>query len=252
MPPMRHFVASPAPLPVLILDDERFDRHRLARLCSGLSFPCAVSNATTLQEFTHQLDQDRFGLILLDYVLPDGTGLDALKKVQLCRRNLNTPTLMISSQIDAATAQQVQAIGCRAVLDKHNLSPDRFSDAVARALSVKDAEPPSGTTSAARAEQAQLLGHYAMRCAGELKPMVSRLLRQIRHERAAGSGSTAPGLAAIEENCMNLWSHLVGMERADGAALLSVLDAGPDPAVLDEERNRPPKPPSPFSYRSEG
>ncbi len=235
------------PMEVLILDDERFDRHRLARLCSGLGFPCVVSNARTLTEFGDHLDQTHFGLILLDYALPDGTGLDALEMVQLSARNLNTPTIMISGQAAPQVAGAARNIGCARFLSKDDLSAESFAQAIQMALPHTGPDHPVQGLPADTAQIEALLSRGAARSARDIKPMVSRMLRQLRDLRRGTGDQQADGLAAVEQNCMSLWSYLVDMERREGAALLADLA---DPALPGKPVARPAgRPPSPFSSR---
>lgn len=236
-------------LPVLILDDERFDRHRLARLCSGLDFTCAISNARTLTEFADLLERGSYALILVDYALPDGTGLDALDMVRLSARNLNAATLLISGQAEASVTDAARRIGCAGHISKDALSPDRFAQAVRAALATGPAPAPAIKPGYAAEEVEALIGACAARCARDIKPMISRMLRQMRDLRHAG---TAPGdatLEVIEQNCMSLWAFLIEMEREDGAALLAEIAQAADPAPPRAARSRPARPPSVFGRR---
>ena len=64
------------PLKVLILDDERFDRHRLARMCSGFEVPIEVTNAQTLSAFVDTLVAGRINTdVLAGLGLAGGLGL---------------------------------------------------------------------------------------------------------------------------------------------------------------------------------
>ncbi len=241
--------STSVPMPVLILDDERFDRHRLARLCSGLIFPIAISNAKSLLEFSDLLETETFGLILIDYVLPDGSGLDALALVQLSPRNLNTATLLISGQVEPAVAQQAREIGCAGYLSKDDLTKDSFAKVVSKAIAVGQQvvlEPGADFTTAT---VEHLLSRCSARSARDVKPMVSRLLRQIRHLRTSPLDHPAEGLGAIEQNCMSLWAFLIEMEREDGAKLLSDLQERQFKNVLPPFSAKQERPPSPFAPR---
>jgi len=232
------------PLPVLILEDERFDRHRLARMCSALPFDCEVSNATTLESFTTELEREIFGLILLDYTLPDGTGIDALEVLRLSPRNMNAPTLMISGREDAALAQEVYAAGCAALLSKDQLTSTKFALAVSDALGPQDAALAPDAQVFDRDVVAGLLGKTTQRNARDIKPMVSRMMRQLRGIRAHASEEEGVALQAIEQNCMSMWSFLIEMERRDGASLLQDVQPAPE---MQLAQPKPRKPPSPFS-----
>lgn len=60
---------------ILIVDDHRFDRTRLTRLIAALEFETHVVEADCLETMGSMLQRDKFDLILLEYNLPDGTGL---------------------------------------------------------------------------------------------------------------------------------------------------------------------------------
>ncbi|NNK16140.1 MAG: response regulator [Sulfitobacter sp.] len=237
------------PVPVLILDDERFDRHRLARLCSGLEFPSAVSNAKTLDEFALHLEQVSFHLILVDYMLPDGTGLDALHMVRLNSRNLNAATLMISGQAKAGVTQEAEALGCAGYLTKDDLSPSRFAAAVKKALASVATPVPTSKQSYPVDEVEQLMSICAAHCARDVKPMISRMMRQIRDMRSSRGNADAPDLQALEQNCLTLWAYLIKMEREDGAELMSELVHNLLVTEAPAPSGKPSKPPSPFGRR---
>ncbi|MGC1503076.1 MAG: response regulator [Sulfitobacter sp.] len=235
------------PLEVLILDDERFDRHRLARLCSGLEFPCNISNAPSLAEFQTHLDQTTFGLILLDYSLPDGTGLEALGMKHLCARNVNTPALMVSGLAESGIMDRAEAAGCSGFLEKDALSSDAFARAVKDALILTAPLSPADPSCFDTCEVEQLLARSVAICAQDIKPMVSRLMRQMRNMRAQqmlGDGSAAH---AAEQNCLSLWSFLIEMERQDGAAVLANITKAAAAPQAKPPEPKASKPPSPFS-----
>ena len=246
--------AVPPPVPVLILDDERFDRHRLARFCSGLDFPCDISNATTLSEFATHLDRHSYTLILIDYILPDGTGLEAIDMVRLSARNLNAATLVISGQADDATPEAVRAVGAR-FLQKDALDRDTFAAAVHQALSEGRPERITRQESYSADQVAALLAQCGTRSARDVKPMISRMMRQMRDLRAGNGGPDAQAatLQAVEQNCLSLWAFLVEMEREDGAVLLADLTTdGTYLAEAAQGHSEPKraKPPSIFGRRT--
>ncbi len=244
-------VTRPA-LRVLILDDERFDRHRLGRLCSGLDLTCTITNAQCLQEFGPLLDHTPFDLILIDYALPDGTGLDALRMARFSARNLNAPTLMISGQAADRVATQAQNLGCAGYLAKDDLTPDSFAQAVYQALGPRQHEGISMAEDYATDEVAQLISLCATRCAWDVKPIVSRMMRQIRDLQGC-TPETMPALTqALEQNCYSLWSFLIEMEREDGRSLMKELVTTSPQGTETLTPTAPVKtirPPSPFGRR---
>lgn len=235
------------PTPILILDDERVDRYRLARLCSSLGFPCQISNATTLAEFSEMLERDVFTLILIDYSLPDGSGLDALEMVRLSGINLNAVSLMVTGMDPMRISDRAYAAGCAGFLSKDDLSPDRFASAVGKVLGATLWQP-KARKSYATGEVEQMLSLCATMSARAIKPRISRLMRQIRDIRS-GVTDPADGMRRLEQDCMSLWHFLIERERDEGPHHLAELLAGQSRSQEPPERPRADRPPSPFGTR---
>lgn len=232
---------------VLILDDQRFDRHRLARLCSGLGMKCAITNAKTLAEFADVIDSSQFDLVLLDYGLPDGTGFDALSLVRMSPSNCNAALIMVSGQDQEKLAQDALKAGCVDYIAKDDLSPTSFLRAVTNAMQKSVLTSAVDTQKSRSAETEAVLEKFASQCAQDIKPMVSRMMRQLRDLRSQQmAGDPQNPFADVEHSCMLLWDFLVDLESAkvknlDGATSRAYL-----PPAVAEGR----KPPSPFARLS--
>lgn len=228
------------PLSVMILDDERFDRHRMARLCSGLGRPCEITNALTLDGFDALLDEQIFDLILVDYMLADGTGLQALETMRCSRRNFNTAAIMITGNEDPRMQAAAMRAGCTDVLLKTGLTPEHFAQAVEKALTTETELVPTGSDHFTRADLEAALSAMSRHNVKELKPLVSRTLRLVRNNR--GTGASADD-TALEQSCLDLWESLIQLERASGADLVAqALSTREKQTTIDAR-----KPPSPFS-----
>ncbi len=233
-----------APLRVLILDDERFDRHRLARLCSGLDVSVAVANATTVTDFKSLLAGQSFDLILLDYMLPDGTGLDAMEAVRLSAANVNAATIMITGQGQEDIAAEAISFGCADYLTKDELSANAFRRAVTNALHKSDLTTQIEAQSFARSEVETVLEHFAASFARDIKPMVSRMLRQLRDLRGKEQDQK---FEALDTTCLDMWEALVELERHTGPEMMELAITGNSPSDLGAQGRRTRVPPSPFS-----
>ncbi|MBM1310418.1 response regulator [Sulfitobacter mediterraneus] len=245
-------VTNGQPTAVLILDDERFDRHRLARFCSSLDFPCAVSNASSLNDFRSRIEESSFSLILIDYYLPDGNGMDALELVRLSPRNLNTATIMITGLGQDSIEQQALDWGCADYLTKDELSSATFHRAVNNALQRSELTIAVEAQTYARLEVEKVLEHFAGQCARDIKPMVSRMMRQLRDLRSGADRAGVPQMDQfdrIDSSCMTLWEFLIEMERYQGAALVGEL-LTPLADGSSGDLAEPDKPPSPFTRMS--
>jgi PAS domain S-box-containing protein len=71
--------SSASPLRILLVEDEQATSRLMARLLKGLGHD--VATAATIAEALERERADEFGLIISDIGLPDGSGLELLKKV---------------------------------------------------------------------------------------------------------------------------------------------------------------------------
>ncbi len=79
---------------LLIVDDNEELLYALQRLLRDALYN--VDIATTLVEGAKCIDQKKYDLILLDWMLPDGTGIDLL--IRLRQEKIRTPILLFSSK----------------------------------------------------------------------------------------------------------------------------------------------------------
>jgi two-component system cell cycle response regulator len=75
-----------------------------------------VTWAQSVAEGIHLLQQQRFDIVFLDYLLPDGNGLDFLRQMQA--EGIDTPVVVITGQNDEAVAAQLIQAGAYDYLPK--------------------------------------------------------------------------------------------------------------------------------------
>ena len=257
----------PDQINVLVLDDQRFDRHKLCRLCSGLPMRATVAQADSIKAFRQHLDTMAFDLIFVDYALPDGSGIDALEMIRKSSRNANATSIMVTSYDAEEISFQAMAQGCADYITKDELSPSSFERAVTNALqkSVLSAQVESQIY--ARAEVEKVLNRFANQCVSDIKPMVSRMIRQLRTLREAPENDREKihnRRASVEASCLHLWEFLEDLEaqRADvmmkdiigrSTPLPTAALANPDGPRHWQRQAKPvppgaaKRPPSPFS-----
>ncbi len=93
-------------------------------------FRFVIRRASTLSDFERELEEERFDLILSDYVLPDGHGAQAL---DFCRiRFPSVPFLLLSARTGADLADKLMEHGAADYILKTDLV--RFVPSILRAL----------------------------------------------------------------------------------------------------------------------
>ena len=91
---------------VLVVDDDLGQAEMLIEFLSISGFK-SVDHVADLHSLWRQIKQADYDIILLDYKLPDGTGLDALD--QLSKRGIEIPVVMVTGQgTERVAAQAIQ------------------------------------------------------------------------------------------------------------------------------------------------
>lgn len=224
------------PLPkfasILVVDDQRFDRTRLKRLIDGLDFETHVVEADRLESMGTMLQRDKFDLILVDYNLPDGNGLLALDAIRLDPKNRQAATIMVAGDGQNEIAIEALKRGCSDYITKDDLSPASFQRATINALQKSSLSIGIETQDVKRQQIEAVLERFSTECANEIKPVVSRMMRQLRDLRETPNLSTdqiTERFQRMENSCMRLWEFLEDLEHYEGTDLSEASFAGQTP-----------------------
>lgn len=129
------------PTKILILDDDAFDRKRMRRWVERVGCgPVDMVEALGLESFAQCLRAGEFDLVLVDFALADGTGLDALDLLRGCLKNAESYVVMVSGREDRTLKDTCLAQGCDAFVTKSDLDVSVLSDLV-KAAQQRDLEP---------------------------------------------------------------------------------------------------------------
>jgi two-component system chemotaxis response regulator CheY len=93
---------------VLIIDDSRIMRNIVKNIFTTLKIPCTYLEAGDGAEALKILGAEPVNLILLDWNMPNLSGIEFLKKVKAIERYKNIPVIMVTSE--AAKLNVVEAI----------------------------------------------------------------------------------------------------------------------------------------------
>src|SRR5215212_7097956 len=98
-----------AGLKVLVVEDSEADAELLLHELSKAGYKPTARRVDTAVEMEAALIQDNWDLIISDYVLPQFSGLEALKIVQ--RRGVDIPFLIVSGKIGEEVAIEALKAG---------------------------------------------------------------------------------------------------------------------------------------------
>jgi len=124
-----HGRAVPKIINALLLDDSTFDRARIRRMSKQTEMLLDLTEVATIDALKDAVAMRAFDLILIDYRLPQGDGLEVLEHVQNSALNSDVATIMITGEGDLETAVTAMRNGCHDFLTKDAMTADqlRFS-----------------------------------------------------------------------------------------------------------------------------
>ena len=93
---------------VLVVDDSRIMRNIVKNTFASMNIPCEFVEAGNGKEALVQLEQHHIHLVLLDWNMPELSGLDFLKKIRSMEKYKTLPVIMVTSE--AARYNVIEAL----------------------------------------------------------------------------------------------------------------------------------------------
>ena len=119
------------PVSILSIDDRDNDFTMLQQALSDQP-ELKLSRAKRIDEAMDRIDKGRFDLIFLEYILPDGNGLEFLESIN--SKGVDTPVVVITSQGDELIASRMIQAGASDYLPKAKLSNKALLRIISNAL----------------------------------------------------------------------------------------------------------------------
>lgn len=101
---------------ILMIDDHALVREGMARVIESLQPDAVIRPAGSFAEGMAIVEREPLDLVLLDLLLPDRPGLEALRALRASHPEL--PVVVVSAAGDAPTVLQVLDLGARAFVSK--------------------------------------------------------------------------------------------------------------------------------------
>lgn len=92
---------------ILIVDDERVQRETLSAILTDLGHETSTSSG--VQEALKDLEKQSFDLVMTDFKMPDGSGLDVASRVRLLMPE--TPVFVMTAYADVASVIDAMRVG---------------------------------------------------------------------------------------------------------------------------------------------
>lgn len=126
--------AHPRRIKALLLDDSTFDRARIRRLSDRTRLMVDVTEVCDMTQMKEAVAREGFDLILIDYRLPQGDGLEVLGFIQKSLLNHDAATIMITGNGDMETAVTAMRNGCHDFLTKEAMTAEQLRFAMVGAM----------------------------------------------------------------------------------------------------------------------
>ena len=130
----------PHPIPTkikgLLLDDSQFDRQRIRRLSRKSDLPIVLDEIDSIEALPATLSSEQYDVILLDYRLPVGSGIQALELIKKDPRNRHAAKIMITGAGEVATAVEAMREGCHDYRSKDTLDVSQLHTSMTNALTI--------------------------------------------------------------------------------------------------------------------
>lgn len=130
MSSLRNGAHSPA---LIVVDDDEHFQSNLKEALHAIDFNVDHKSFCSANAFTRYLSQQesetlvsKHSIVLLDVHMPDGGGIEVLKRLRQDPRFNTLPVVLLSAHHDKATENQALSLGARTMLQK----PDSFAKLV--------------------------------------------------------------------------------------------------------------------------
>ena len=115
-------------LRLLVVDDDEVDRMAVRRALKDVPMSVSVEEAGSVEAARSRLSAGRYDGVLVDYNLPDGSGLEVLEAAGA--QVDPPPVIMLTGQGDEGLAVELMKEGARDYIPKQQLSAARLGQSL--------------------------------------------------------------------------------------------------------------------------
>ncbi|WP_009630258.1 PAS domain S-box protein [Synechocystis sp. PCC 7509] len=123
---------------ILVVDDDEIDRMAVKRSLTAAGIVMQWTEATECQSAIAILQQQTFDCIFLDYLLPDGNGLELVQQIRSL--SIATPIVVLTGFGDERIAVEVMKAGAFDYLPKSRITPENLYQILNQAIRLYRAE----------------------------------------------------------------------------------------------------------------
>lgn len=166
---------------ILLVDDDHDAASNLARLLAK-KFDASVQTAGDVSIAREKLAQDAFDVIILDYQLPDGNGLDLLEEIAGAEDH--PPVIMATGQGDESIASEAFRLKASGYVVKDRQLPAMLSEAVSAALNEAALRADEERLQRARVELEAMVQHRTAQLVEANRELLAEIAERKRVEES--------------------------------------------------------------------
>ena len=192
-----HAIPTPRDIRALLLDDSSFDRARIRRLSQKTQLSIELDEVDSIAQLDRAVAKEDYDLILIDYRLPVGDGMEALDHVLQNDLNKDAGKIMITGDSARQTVVQAMRAGCHDFLTKEEMDVEALRGAILNALKAAHARQKALLQIEEQKEiirQALVAAMQDREVQGNVISLVQSQLRQF----GVGPGQARSGLALAD------------------------------------------------------
>ena len=168
----------------LVIDDNAFDCRRLQRLARESSLDIEMSDVATTAAFHAILDREQFDVIYVDLDLAGEDGMSLMPSVRAHPMNKQAAMIMVAGNGKSDIALEAVRAGFADYIEKSALTAASLERATVNALQKVRLTMAADTAEAETKSVEAVLRSFALACGNEMRPMMARMLRQVRQMRS--------------------------------------------------------------------
>jgi DNA-binding NarL/FixJ family response regulator len=151
-------------------------------------------------------------MVVLDYSLPDGDGLEALDYLKSHPVNRAATRVMVAGEENLDIAIAAVKNGCHGYIPKARLTADALREAVAEAVLGIISEESSHYNERIRNATVEVLNGISNACFDQIKPNLAHMLSELRGLRQGEHLFDERGLqqrvVTLEKSCAEIWHFI--------------------------------------------
>ena len=128
---MQH--GEPVSMKILLVDDDRIDIEHTVRLLKRSELAPTIVSTSSTDEALQLVQQQRFDVILLDYLMPGKDGIEMIMDIKSVELNASAAIILMSNIEEEDVTRQGIQVGAHDFVPKNEITAARLKRAIVQA-----------------------------------------------------------------------------------------------------------------------